>query len=296
MTSSKIKRLVIRNLPYLLLLWFFNKVGEAYRLSVGRDAAHRLMDAINNLNSTLANPIPSLDPFDSVVGLAGAVIVYGIVQYKRKNAKKWRADVEYGSARWGTRKDIEPYIDPKPENNVILTATESLTMESRPKLPKHARNKNVLIIGGSGSGKTRFFVKPNILQLHSSYCITDPKGGLVYETASLLERKGYKIKIMNTIDMGRSLRYNPFTYLRKESDILKLVTALVENTRTSDNKGGDPFWEQSEKMLYCALIGYIFYEANDEEKSMNSLVAMINSMEVRENEEALGRSYRTSTT
>jgi len=208
-----------------------------------------------------------------------------VVYFRGKNAKKYRKNIEYGSARWGTEKDIKPYIDPKPENNIVLTQTESLTMNSRPKPVKYARNKNVLVIGGSGSGKTRFFVKPNLLQAHSSYIITDPKGTLVLECGKFLkEQKNYNVKILNTIDFKKSHRYNPFVYIKKESDILKLVTALIQNTQ-GDGKSGDEFWTKAEKLLYQALIGYIHYEAPPHEQNMNSLVEMINKMEVREDNE-----------
>jgi type IV secretion system protein VirD4 len=283
-TSDKIKKIVIPNLPYLMLFWFFGKCGEAYRLSPGKDALHKLMDCIGSLPAVLAKPLPSFDPFDLLVGLMGAAGAFFIVWYKRKNAKKWRKDIEYGSARWGNRKDIEPYTDPKPDNNIILTATESLTLNGRPKNPKYARNKNVLVVGGSGSGKTRFFVKPNLMQMHSSYVCTDPKGTLVLECGKMLQRGGYEIKVLNTIDFKKSLHYNPFAYIRSEKDILKFVTALIANTR-GEQKGGDPFWEKAEVLLYCALIGYIYYKAAPEEQNMNSLVELINSMEVREDDE-----------
>jgi len=286
MSASNLKKHLLKNLPYLMLFWFFSKIGEAYRISEGAaTVAHRLMETITNLNHTISNPLPSFSPFDLAVGLAGAVLSFCIVLHKKKNAKKWRKDEEYGSARWGTASDIAPFTDPNPKNNLILTATESLTLSGRPKLPKYARNKNVLVVGGSGSGKTRFFLKPNLMQLHSSYCITDPKGSILIECGHLLKKAGYQIKVLNTINFQHSMSYNPFSYLRSEKDILKLVSALVENTRTNDKSGGDPFWEQSERMLYCALIGYIYYEAAEEEKNINSLVEMINSMEVRENDE-----------
>ena len=219
-----------------------------------------------------------------VFALAAAVLIRIVVYFRSKNAKKYRKDIEYGSARWGTEKDIKPYIDPKPEQNILLTATESLTMNSRPKPVKYARNKNVLVIGGSGSGKTRFFVKPNLLQAHSSYILTDPKGTLVLECGKFLQNKGYNVKILNTIDFKKSHKYNPFVYIRSEKDILKLVTALIENTK-GDGKSGDEFWTKAEKLLYQALIGYIYYEAPPHEQNMNSLVEMINKMEVREDNE-----------
>ena len=224
-------------------------------------------------------PVP-----DMAIALVAAVLIRVLVYFRGKNAKKYRKDVEYGSARWGTEKDIKPYIDPVSDNNIILTATESLTMNSRPKEPKFARNKNVLVIGGSGSGKTRFFVKPNIMQMHSSYIITDPKGSLVLECGKMLEKAGYRIKILNTIDFKKSMKYNPFAYIRSEKDILKFVTALITNTK-GEGKGGDEFWTKAEQLLYQALIGYIWYEAPPEEQNMNTLVEMLNQMEVRENDE-----------
>jgi len=287
MTTDKIKKFVIPNLPYVMIFWFFSKCGEAYRISTETETIHRLMDAISNLGEIISRPLPSFSPFDLCVGLIGAAAVFCVVLYKKKNAKNWRKDIEYGSARWGNKKDIEPYVDPKPENNLILTQTESLMLNGRPKNPKYARNKNVLVVGGSGSGKTRFFLKPNLMQMHSSYCVTDPKGSILVECGRLLKKNGYAIKVLNTIDFGKSLHYNPFAYLRSEKDILKLVTALIANTKGDDAKGGDPFWEKSETLLYCALIGYIHYEAADEEKNMNSLVEMINSMEVREDDETV---------
>ena len=281
---AKIKQCLLQGIPYLFVFWFFSKLGESYRMSAASGTIQRLIGAIGNLNAALSRPMPSTHPPDMLAGLAGAAMVFCIVLYKKKTRKKWRKDIEYGSARWGGKKDIEPYVDPKPENNIILTATESLTLNSRPKNPKYARNKNVLVVGGSGSGKTRFFVKPNLMQCHSSYCVTDPKGTILIETGKLLRRNGYKIKVLNTIDFSKSMHYNPFAYIRSEKDILKLVTALIANTK-SDQKGGDPFWEKSETLLYCALIGLIHYEAAEEEKNMNSLVEMINVMEVREDDE-----------
>ena len=285
MTTQKIKQIVLPNLPYVLVFWFFAKCGEAYRLSTVTETVHRIVDAIGNLGEVISRPMPSFDPFDMLIGLIGAAAVFGMVWYKRKNAKNWRLDIEYGSARWGNKKDIEPYVDPKPDSNLILTQTESLMLNGRQKNPKYARNKNVLVVGGSGSGKTRFFLKPNLMQMHSSYCVTDPKGSILVECGRLLQKNGYAIKVLNTIDFGKSLRYNPFVYLKSEKDILKLVTALIANTTGDDTKGSDPFWEKSETLLYCALIGFIHYEAADEEKNINSLVEMINSMEVREDDE-----------
>ena len=224
-------------------------------------------------------PVP-----DFVIALAVAVIIRVVVCVKGKNARKWRKDIEYGSARWGTPADIKPFTDPDPDKNIILTATESLTLDGRPKNPKYARNKNVLIVGGSGSGKTRFFLKPNLMQMHSSYVVTDPKGSILVECGKLLQRNKYEIKVLNTIDFSKSMRYNPFRYIRSEKDILKFVTALIQNTK-GEGSSSDPFWEKAETLLYCALIGYIFFEAGEQEQNMNSLVKMINSMEVREEDE-----------
>ena len=247
---ATLKKYLLPNLPYIGIGWLCNKIAEAYNLTYGDRTAHRLIATLPNLNEVMSTPAPSLQAMDMLVGLAGGLLFYCIVWYKRKTAKNWRHDVEYGSARWSTAKDIQPYEDPNPDNNIILTATESITLNSRPKQPKYARNKNVLVIGGSGSGKTRFFVKPNIMQCVSkdypvSLVCTDPKGSLVFECGKLLQRKGYKIKILNTIDFGRSLKYNPFKYLRSEKDILKLVSALMENTQDNEKKGGDPFWERA---------------------------------------------------
>ena len=221
---------------------------------------------------------------DWQIALAGTAILYGVVYYKKKNAKKWRRDEEYGSARWGTAKDIQPYIDPVPENNIILTATESLTMNSRPKNPKYARNKNILVIGGSGSGKTRFFCKPNLMQLHSSFVVTDPKGTQVLECGKLFQRNKYRIKILNTIDFSKSMRYNPFMYIRNETDILTLVNTFISNTQ-GQGKGGDDFWLKSETLLYTALIAYLYYEAPPSEQHFGTLCEYINSMEVREDDD-----------
>ena len=290
MTTDKIKKFILPNIPYLGIFYFFSKLGQAYRISRKGETLYKLIDAIGSINAVLSkNPFLSLNPFDLCAGLIGAAAVFGIVCYKKANSKKWRKNIEYGSARWGNKKDIAPYVDPKPENNLILTATESLTLNGRPKNPKYARNKNVMIIGGSGSGKTRFYLKPNLMQCHCSYCITDPKGTILIECGQLLKRNGYEIKVLNTIDFKKSMHYNPFAYIKNESDILKLVTALIANTTPSDQKGGDPFWTKAETLLYCALIGYIHYEAAEEEKNMNSLVEMINSMEVREDDECFVR-------
>lgn len=283
--TGKIKRFVLPNIPYVFLFWFFAKIGEAYRIAPGRDFLQKLIGTVAMAEVTFAKPLLS-DHFDLLVGLVGAAGVYLIVLYKRRTAKKWRKDVEYGSARWGNKKDIEPYTDPKPENNIILTASESLTMNPRPKQPKYARNKNVMIVGGSGSGKTRFWLKPNLMQMHSSYCVTDPKGTILVECGKMLQRNGYAIKVLNTIDFKKSMHYNPFQYIRSERDILKFVTALIANTKGENAKSGDDFWQKAEVLLYCALIGFIWYEAPEEEQNMNSLVEMINAMETREEDES----------
>lgn len=264
---------------------FATKLGQAYRLSDGMVFADKLMNIGSGSSLAFQNSMPSFHPFDLMIGAACGGIFKAVAYFKGKNAKKFRKDIEYGSARWGTPKDIEPYVDLKPDNNIILTATESLTMNGRPKSPKYARNKNVLVIGGSGSGKTRFFVKPNLMQMHSSYIVTDPKGTLVLECGKLLKDNGYRIKILNTIDFKKSMKYNPFAYIHSEKDILKFVTALIANT-TGDQKGGDAFWTKAETLLYQALIGYIYYEAPPEERNMNTLVEMINKMEVREDDES----------
>ena len=228
---------------------------------------------------------PSLHPADLLIGIAGAVIIRLAVYMKGKNAKKYRKGMEYGSARWGGAEDIKPYIDPVFENNVLLTQTERLMMSSRPKQPKYARNKNILVIGGSGSGKTRFFVKPNLMQMHSSYVVTDPKGTVLIECGKLLQRGGYKIKVLNTINFKKSMKYNPFAYLRSEKDILKLVNTIIANTKGDGEKSGEDFWVKAEKLYYTALIGYIWYEAPDEEKNFTTLLEMINASEAREDDE-----------
>lgn len=281
--TGKLKKYVLPNLPYLLIFWLADKLAEAYRLTPG-DMGRKIMGAVDGLAGLTASPLPSFHPRDLLAGITGAAAVWLVVYFKRKNAKKYRKNVEYGSARWGTPKDIAPFVDPKPENNIILTATESLTMNSRPKNPATARNKNCLIIGGSGSGKTRFWLKPNLLQLHSSYAITDPKGTVLTECGNALKRAKYRIRVFNTINFKKSMHYNPFAYLHNEKDILKLVNVLIENTK-GEGKGGDDFWVKAETLLYCALIGYIHYEAPENEQNMNTLVELINAMEVREDDE-----------
>ena len=282
--TNKLKKTIISSVPYVFIGLFATKLGQAWRFSSGDELGTRILDLGNGLLEAMQSPMPSFYPLDLLVGAVVALLIRLVVYEKSKNAKKYRRNVEYGSARWGKPEDIAPYIDPDFRNNVILTQTERLTMNSRPKDPKTARNKNVLVIGGSGSGKTRYFVKPQIMQMHSSYCITDPKGSLICETGKLLERNGYRIKVLNTINFKKSMRYNPFSYIHSEKDILKLVTCLMQNTR-GDGKGGDPFWEKAEQLLYTALIGYIWLEAPEEERNFNTLIEMINSMEVREDDE-----------
>ena len=283
--KPEIKKLLILNLPYLLFVYLFDKVGAAIRLSPGADASGKLLHLGEGFSAAFSSIAPSFHPADLLIGIAGAVIVRLVVYFKGKNAKKYRKGMEYGSARWGNVEDIKPYIDPVFENNVLLTQTERLTMNSRPKQPKYARNKNILVIGGSGSGKTRFFVKPNLMQMHSSYVVTDPKGTVLIECGKLLQRGGYKIKVLNTINFKKSMKYNPFAYLRSEKDILKLVNTIIANTKGDGEKSGEDFWVKAEKLYYTALIGYIWYEAPDEEKNFTTLLEMINASEAREDDE-----------
>ena len=287
--KPEMKKLIIANLPYLLFVYLFGKLGQTYRLAAGADLSEKLLHLADGFSLAFESAAPSFHLFDLAVGVAGAVALRLIVYCKSKNAKKYRRGVEYGSARWGGPKDIAPYIDPVFDNNILLTQTERLTMNNRPKDPKTARNKNVLVIGGSGSGKTRFFVKPNLMQCVSkdyptSFVITDPKGSLIGEVGQLLVRCGYRVKVLNTINFSKSMRYNPFRYIHSEKDILKLVNCLIANTK-GDQKGGDAFWEKAETLLYCALIGYIHYEAPEDEQNMNTLVELINAMDVREDDE-----------
>ena len=283
--KPEIKKLLILNLPYLLFVYLFDKVGAAIRLSPGVDASGKLLHIGTGFAAAFSSIAPSFHPADLLIGIAGAVIVRLAVYFKGKNTKKYRKGMEYGSARWGNAEDINPYIDPVFENNVLLTQTERLTMNSRPKQPKYARNKNILVIGGSGSGKTRFFVKPNLMQMHSSYVVTDPKGTVLIECGKLLQRGGYKIKVLNTINFKKSMKYNPFAYLRSEKDILKLVNTIIANTKGDGEKSGEDFWVKAEKLYYTALIGYIWYEAPDEEKNFTTLLEMINASEAREDDE-----------
>ena len=283
--KPEIKKLLILNLPYLLFVWLFDKVGAAVRLSPGADASAKLLHLGDGFTAAFSSIAPSFHPVDLLIGIAGAVIVRLIIYVKGKNAKKYRKGMEYGSARWGTAEDIKPYTDPVFENNIPLTQTERLTMNSRPKQPKYARNKNILVIGGSGSGKTRFFVKPSLMQMHSSYVVTDPKGTVLIECGKLLQRGGYQIKVLNTINFKKSMKYNPFAYLRSEKDILKLVNTIIANTKGDGEKSGEDFWVKAEKLYYTALIGYIWYEAPEEEKNFTTLLEMINASEAREDDE-----------
>ena len=284
MKNVNYKKLILPNIPYVFIALFATKLGQAARLTPGTDFSSKALNFMQGLTLAFENIMPSFHPIDLLVGVAAAVIIRLVVYFKGKNAKKFRKNLEYGSARWGTREDIAPFMDPVFENNIILTQTESLMMSNRPKDPKNARNKNVLVIGGSGSGKTRFFLKPNLMQLHSSYVVTDPKGSVVCEVGKLLERNNYRIKIFNTINFKKSMHYNPFAYIHSEKDILKLVTTLITNTK-GDGKSGDEFWTKAETLLYCALIGYIHYEAPPEEQNFATLLEFINAMEVREDDE-----------
>ena len=284
MDKRKIKKLLILNLPYFLVGLFATNLGEAWRLAEGADSSAKILSFFHALPIALNNPLPSFHPLDLLIGILCGAGLRLAVYLKGKNAKKYRHNVEYGSARWGTAKDIEPFIAPKFEDNVILTKTERLMMSNRPKNPANARNKNVLIIGGSGSGKTRFWLKPNLLQMHSSYVVTDPKGSIVIECGNALLKHGYNIKIFNTINFRKSMHYNPFAYIHSEKDILKLVTTLIANTK-GDGKAGDDFWTKAETLLYCALIGYIHYEAPIEEQNFSTLIEFLNAMEVREDDE-----------
>ena len=282
--KPELKKLLILNAPYLLFVYLFDKIGQAVRLAPGADLSGKVLSLADGFSAAFATPLPSLVPMDLLIGIAGAVLIRLMVYFKGKNAKKYRKGIEYGSARWGNAEDIKPYTDPVFQNNVLLTQTERLTMNSRPKQPKYARNKNILVIGGSGSGKTRFFVKPNLMQMHSSYVVTDPKGTVLVECGKLLQRGGYRIKVLNTINFKKSMRYNPFAYIRSEKDILKLVNTLIANTKGDGEKAGEDFWVKSERLFYCALIGYIWYEAPEEEKNFTTLLEMINASEAREDD------------
>ena len=304
--TGKLKRVLLPNLPYVLFVWLFDKLCQAVRLSPGADASEKLLRIAQGFTGAFASLWLSLHPLDLLLGVAGAALVRLAVYLKAKNAKKYRRGVEYGSARWGRPEDIAPYIDPVPDWNIPLTRTESLTMTSRPKDPKTARNKNILVIGGSGSGKTRFFVKPSLLQMHSSYVVTDPKGQLLRETGKLLAHGGpkrdengkpvrdkrgkvvyepYRIKVLNTINFSKSMKYNPLAYVRSEKDILKLVNVIIANTKGDGEKSSEDFWIKAERLLYCALIGYIWYEAEPEERNFITLLDLLNACEAREDDE-----------
>ena len=279
-----IKKFLLPNIPYVFIALFATKLGQAARLAPGMDFSGKALHLMEGFATAFSSLVPSFHPIDLCVGVAAALLIRLIVYVKGKNAKKFRKNLEYGSARWGKPEDIAPYVDPKFENNVILTQTERLMMSNRPKDPKTARNKNVLVVGGSGSGKTRFFIKPNLMQLHSSYVVTDPKGSIAVECGKLMLRNGYKVKIFNSINFKKSHHYNPFAYIHSEKDILKLVTTLIANTK-GDGKSGDDFWQKAETLLYTALIGYIHYEAPEEEQNFATLIEFINAMEVREDDE-----------
>ena len=284
MKTVNIKKAILPNLPYAFIALYATKLGQAARLSPGADFSAKALHLMEGFAAAFQSALPSFHPIDLCVGVAAALLIRLIVYVKGKNAKKFRKNLEYGSARWGKPEDIAPYVDPKFENNVILTQTERLMMSNRPKDPKTARNKNVLVVGGSGSGKTRFFIKPNLMQLHSSYVVTDPKGSIAVECGKLMLRNGYKVKIFNSINFKKSHHYNPFAYIHSEKDILKLVTTLIANTK-GDGKSGDDFWQKAETLLYTALIGYIHYEAPEEEQNFATLIEFINAMEVREDDE-----------
>ena len=284
--NRKIKKYLLPNFPYLMAFWFFSKLGTAYRMARGGNAGEKLFGMMESIGPVFQNYAPGLGLSDLAVGVAGAVGLYFMVQSKIKKARKFRRDMEYGSARWGGPKDIAPFVDSKFENNVILTGSEFLTMNTRPKVPANARNLNACVIGSSGSGKTRFWLTPQLLQAHSSYVVVDPKGGTLAQCGYFLQRKkGYKVRVFNSIDFSKSMHYNPLAYIKTESDVLKFVNALIANTK-GEGKEGDPFWTKAETLLYCALVAYIVFEGPEEERNMNTLVEMINSMEVREDDES----------
>ena len=284
LNTQKLKESILPNLPYLFIFWLMDKMGEAYRLSDAVNCFSRIIDAINGLAKLGENPFPSMHPFDMLVGVMGVLVICLIVSLKKKDAKKYRKGVEYGSARWGTSEDIKPYIDPDFSKNILLTQTERI-MVGRNKHPKYNINKNVLVIGGSGSGKTRFHIKPNLMQMNASFIVTDPKGTVIEECGKMLVEGGYKIRVLNLIDFSQSMKYNPFRYLHSENDILKLVNCIMENTKGEGTSGGEDFWQKAEALYYQALIAYIWYEARPEEKNMNTLLAMLNASEVREEDE-----------
>ena len=285
MDKRKMKKLLILNLPYFLVGLFATNLGEAWRLAEGADSSAKILSFFNALPIALNNPLPSFHPLDLLIGIFCGAGLRLAVYLKGKNAKKYRHNVEYGSARWGTAKDIEPFIAPKFEDNVILTKTERLMMSNRPKNPANARNKNVLIIGGSGSGKTRFWLKPNLLQMHSSYVVTDPKGTVLVECGKMLSKNDYRIKVLNTINFAKSMHYNPFAYIRSEKDILKLVNTIIVNTKGEGQQASEDFWVKAEKLYYTALIAYIWYEAPEEEQNFSMLIDLVDASEAREDDE-----------
>lgn len=279
------KKLILMNLPYILAGYFCDKIAWLWRVSPGSNASDKMMAAMNGLNDLFSNPPPSFFPKDLLIGIAGGVALRLVVYFKAKNAKKFRQGVEYGSARWGNAKDIEPYMDSVFENNVLLTQTERLMMSGRPKEPKYARNKNILVIGGSGSSKTRFFVKPNLMQMHSSYVVTDPKGTVLVECGRMLSKNDYRIKVLNTINFAKSMHYNPFAYIRSEKDILKLVNTIIVNTKGEGQQASEDFWVKAEKLYYTALIAYIWYEAPEEEQNFSMLIDLVDASEAKEDDE-----------
>ena len=284
MVTDKLRKYLLPNIPYVFIGWAFLKLGTAYRLAAGSDFAHKLIGLGQTTGPVFADLAPGIVPFDWLVGIVGALAFRLLIYFKSKNAKKYRRDAEYGSARWGNEKDIKPFVDPKFENNMLLTATERLTMNTRPKNPANARNLNFCGIGSSGSGKTRFWLTPQLLQAHSSYVVVDPKGSVLGQVGTFLQNRGYKIKVFNSIDFSKSMHYNPLSYIRNEADILKFVNALISNTK-GEGKEGDPFWQKSETLLYCALIAYIIFEGPEEDRNMNTLVDMISGMEVKEDDD-----------
>ena len=284
MVTDKLRKYVLPNIPYVFIGWVFLKLGTAYRLAAGAGFGEKLLGLGQTVGAAFANFAPGLAPFDWLVGIVGAAAFRLLIYFKSKNAKKFRRDAEYGSARWGNEKDIKPFVDPKFENNMLLTATERLTMNTRPKNPANARNLNFCGIGSSGSGKTRFWLTPQLLQAHSSYVVVDPKGSVLGQVGTFLQNRGYKIKVFNSIDFSKSMHYNPLSYIRNEADILKFVNALISNTK-GEGKEGDPFWQKSETLLYCALIAYIIFEGPEEDRNMNTLVDMISGMEVKEDDD-----------
>lgn len=284
MPTDKIRKYILPNIPYLFIGWAFLKLGTAFRLAAGANAVEKLLGLMQTIGVAFADFSLGLAPFDWLIGIMGAVAFRLLIYFKSRNAKKFRRDEEYGSARWGTEKDIKPFVDPKFENNIILTGTEKLTINTRPKNPANARNLNACVIGSSGSGKTRFWLTPQLLQAHSSYVVVDPKGGVLGQVGSFLQKRGYKIKVFNSIDFSKSMHYNPLAYIKTEADILKFVNALISNTK-GEGKEGDPFWTKAETLLYCALLGYIIFEGAEEDRNMNTLVDMISGMEVKEDDE-----------